>query len=74
MTSDAPRHGSITDEGLAAMRSRIGIPNEARRYGARRGLFTLINQDSAHIFATASGDANPLYTDCLLYTSPSPRD
>ena len=62
MTSTA-RHGSITDEGLAALRSRIGIPNEARRYGARRGLFTLINQDSAHIFATASGDANPLYSD-----------
>lgn len=62
MTS-TPRHGSITDEGLAALHSRIGIPNETRRYGARRGLFTLINQDSAHIFATASGHANPLYSD-----------
>ena len=47
MTS-ATQHGTITDEGLAAMRSRIGIPSETRRYGATRGLFTLINQDSAH--------------------------
>ena len=62
MTSTT-EHGTITEEGLAAMRSRIGIPNEARRYGARRGLFTLINQDSAHIYATGSGDANPLYQD-----------
>ena len=62
MTS-ATEHGTITEAGLAAMRSRIGIPNEARRYGARRGLFTLINQDSAHIYATGSGDANPLYQD-----------
>ena len=63
MTSTAQEHGTITEEGLAAMRSRIGIPNEARRYGARRGLFTLINQDSAHIYATGSGDANPLFQD-----------
>jgi len=59
----AARHGAITDGGLAALRSRIGIPHEARRYGSRRGLFTLINQDSAHVYATASGDANPLYAD-----------
>ena len=62
MTS-ATEHGTITDEALAAMRSRIGIPSETRRYGATRGLFTLINQDSAHIYATGSGDANPLYSD-----------
>lgn len=62
MTS-ATQHGTITEAGLAAMRSRIGIPSETRRYGATRGLFTLINQDSAHIYAIGSGDANPLYTN-----------
>lgn len=45
------------------MRSRIGIPHEARNYGERRGMFTLINQDSANTFAIASGDTNPLFTD-----------
>ena len=26
------------------------------------------------LYAAGSGDFNPLHYDCLLYTSPSPRD
>ena len=59
MTSTERRYPSLTDEGIAALRSRIGIP--AKRDD--RGKYTQINADAARNFSIGTGDANLLYLD-----------
>ena len=59
MTATERRFPSITDEGLAALRSRFGIPVKRDD----RGKYTQINADAARAFSIATGDVNPLYLD-----------
>ena len=56
---DAGRHGRITDEGIEALRSRIGVPvldREPRRW-------TQVTKDAVKIWALGCGDSNPLFLD-----------
>ncbi len=59
MTTTERRYPRITDEGIAAMRARVGIP--AKRDD--RGKYTQINADAARGYSIATGDLNPLYVD-----------
>ena len=52
-------HGRITDEGIRALQSRIGIPvldREPRRW-------TTVTKDAIKIWALSCGDLNPLFLD-----------
>lgn len=65
MTVEAPRsrrYGKITDEGIAAVRSQIGIP-VLENVEADRIFWTQINEDNVRVFATAIGDANPFFVE-----------
>src|SRR5712692_8088567 len=54
------RHwGRITDDAIRAVRARIAIP--AEREG--RQYYEMITADNVRNFASAMGDANPLYSD-----------
>ena len=60
MTStEERRYPQITDEGIAALRARVGIPVKRDD----RGKYTQINADAARAFSIAAGDTNPLYLD-----------
>jgi acyl dehydratase len=60
--ANAGHHGRITDEGIRAMRSRIGIPVPAPR-GELYSRWNLVSKDAIKIWALAMGDVNPLYQD-----------
>ena len=51
--------------GIALEEMEIGLSAEAVR---------TVTEDDLDMFAKVSGDYNPVHMDCLLYTSPSPRD
>lgn len=57
--TQATAAGRITDEGIRALRSRVGIPvrNNDDLF------FEKVTADSIRNFAWAAGDTNPLYTD-----------
>ena len=59
MTGVAGRHGVITEEGIRALRSRVGIPL------APEGspFFEEATEDNIRNFAHSTGDVNPLFTD-----------
>ena len=60
MTStEQRRYPQITDEGIAALRARVGIPVKRDD----RGKYTQINADAARAYSIGTGDVNPLYLD-----------
>lgn len=59
MTSTERRHAQITEEFIAALRARKGLPIARDD----RGKYTQINGDASRAFSIGTGDANPFYTD-----------
>ena len=61
MASTAPAYGTITDEGIARLRRRIGVEKVARR--DRWPHNTEVTVDAVRHFAFGYGDDNPLFCD-----------
>ena len=59
MAATETRHGVITDEGIRALKSRIGIPVKREE----PPFFEEVTEDNIRNFARAVGDTNPLFTD-----------
>ncbi len=58
-STEERRYPKITDEGIAALRARMGIPVKRDD----RGKYTQINADASRAYSIATGDMNPFYVD-----------
>ena len=67
----AKADGVVTEDEINAFRDIFDIPPKEQQNVAR--MFNLAKQDVAGFDAYAS-QILKIYKDCLLYTSPSPRD